>query len=156
MSTAVRVPSYAVDLISKWRRTASALREELGRPASKEEIALRLGLCEKRLRILEKALQVYSGVGSAGSSEEGFFSDALADNRLPAPEANLSIAEEVQKVLSLVDGLDERQRKVLHLRFGLDGSPPHTLRAVGLKLGLTRERVRQIEHEALARLRDKI
>ena len=150
---AVRLPQYVADLLAKWGRAGAGLAEELGRAPAEEEVAARLGLSPKRLRIVRQALRVAaSAVG--GPEGSGPALDGLAgDGRARPPEARLSADEEARQVLGLVDRLGGREATVLRLRFGLGGGERLTLKAVGERLGLTRERVRQIEGEALARLR---
>ncbi len=74
------------------------------------------------------------------------------DGRGDAPDAGMSKADDLKQVLGLLDGMDPREASVLRMRFGLNGEEPKTLREIGVCLGLTRERVRQIENEALAKL----
>ena len=76
----------------------------------------------------------------------------LADDKTPAPEEALFSEAEAHTIQQLLDQIDEREAKILRLRFGLDDREPMTLKEIGEEIGLTRERVRQIEHEALAKL----
>jgi RNA polymerase primary sigma factor len=148
----VRLPAYVVELLAKWRRARAGLAEELGRAPAEEEVAARLGLSPKGRRVVRKALRI---AASAAGGPEGSGLDGLAgDERARPPETRLSGEEEVGRVLGLVERLGGREATVLRLRFGLGGEGPLTLKAVGERLGLTRERVRQIEGEALAKLRD--
>jgi RNA polymerase primary sigma factor len=149
----IRLPAYMVDLLAKWRRATAKLHEELGRAPLQEEVARRLGLSAKKLKIVEKALRVYSG-----TSQEEVDGAGLSLGDVPgsgdAPDARLSGAEELDQVLRLLDRMDPREAGVLRLRFGLGGEAPLTLQQVGDRLGLTRERVRQIEREALGHMRE--
>jgi RNA polymerase primary sigma factor len=152
-ASTVRVPAHAVELMVKWRRAAVTLQEELGRAPSEEEVAGRLGLSVRKLNIVRKALRIYGATRLQEEGSEGFPS-------LPAggdgPDVRLGGAEEMLRVLRLLDQLTEREAAVLRLRFGLSGGEPMTLQAVGEKLGLTRERVRQLEVEALRSLRESL
>jgi RNA polymerase primary sigma factor len=153
----VRVPAYALDLVTEWRRTAGRLHEELGRPATRDEIARTMRLSAKKLKIVEKALRIFNGVASATAMENDMAHFELAaDNGDATPDTQVAVAEEMQQILRLVDTLDARSARVLKLRYGLEGGEPLTLNAVGECLDLTRERVRQIERDALMQLREKL
>jgi RNA polymerase primary sigma factor len=150
----IRLPSYMVDLIGKWRRAAAELQEELGRTPTKEEIAFSLKLSAKKLKIIEKAIRVYNATAQGDGPETPLSLDEIAmDGRSPAPQAALEKADDLRQVLGLLETMDPREAAVLRLRFGLGGEAPLTLQEVGNRLGLTRERVRQIEREALDKLR---
>jgi RNA polymerase primary sigma factor len=151
----VRVPAYMAELMVKWRRAATKLQEELGRQPTEEEIGARLGLSAKKLKIIRKALRI-SGASAPGCLDEGAAPVEEAADTRPSPTAAISGAEELQQVLDLLDQLEEREATVLRLRFGLSGEEPKTLKEIGERLGLTRERVRQIESEALAKLAESM
>jgi RNA polymerase primary sigma factor len=154
-SRTVRLPAYMVQILTEWRRATATLHEELGRPPLEAEVARRLKLSNKKLRLFRKAFRVCSAMPQGEQGAEGWtLEEWLVDGSLQAPEAALAQADELRKVLELVDELDNRARTVLRLRFGLDGQPPRTLREIGARLGLTRERVRQIERVALAQLQE--
>lgn len=156
-SKTIRLPAYMVDLVNKWRRAEIDLREEFGRPPTEEEVADRLKVSARRLKIVRKAIQLCN-VGNPGESTENgrSFDEALIDLRSRSPVAESTQNDLLRRVLELVDLMDEREATVLRLRFGLCGEEPRTLKEIGERLGLTRERVRQIEVEALARLNDKL
>jgi RNA polymerase primary sigma factor len=148
----IRVPGYAVDLVVKWRRVAAQLNDALGRPPTEEEIAAALQLKPRQLRIIQKALRIYNH--PAGSALDDVTLDLKPQEHEHAPRARFSLekTEELQQVLALLDRLDEREATVLRMRFGLDGNAPRVLRDIGERLGMTRERARQIERDALAKL----
>ena len=148
----VRLPSYMVDLIAKWRRAAAELQEELGRAPTEEEIIDRLKLPRGKLSNIKKALRLHSGGTPAGPEESYSLDELLEDYRRRPPDAALSDSDERRQVLRLVGRLRPREAVVIRLRFGLDGEEPKTLKAIGDQLGWTREWVRQIERQALARL----
>lgn len=151
----IRVPAYMVELLAQWRKTATKLQDELGRLPTEEEIAKALQLSEKKLQIVKKALRVYNSAPQTEGSDTGFVIDeALLDIHAKMPDRTLADADDMQHVLELIKKMDEREATVLRLRFGLDGQEPMTLKQIGERLGLTRERVRQIESEALAKLRE--
>jgi RNA polymerase primary sigma factor len=151
----IRVPGYAVDLVVKWRRAANRLHDELGRSATEEEIADTLHLTPRQLKIIQKALRIYNHPGSAfmGDAKDGTNLHDVAGELLQ-PASSVEKTEEADQVLHLLDKLEDRQAAVVRMRFGLDGHEPMTLKDVGTALGLTRERVRQIESQALAKLQE--
>jgi RNA polymerase primary sigma factor len=150
----IRLPAYAVELMRKWRRASSELKEELGRAPVEVEIAGRLGLSARRLKILRTAFKIIGATSSLNGETGGLlpFLPSPGDG----PDARLKGEDNVRQVLRLVDQLNEREATVVRLRFGLAGNEPMTLRAVGEVLGLTRERVRQLEVQALRSLRQAL
>nr|WP_233579106.1 RNA polymerase sigma factor RpoD/SigA [Tautonia sociabilis] len=150
----IRLPAYMVNLLSKWRRATSALAERLGRQPSPDEVARELKLSTKKLNIVKKALHAHSLTPQPeGASDDGFaIDDVLTDDRVRAPDDVLIEADDLERTLNGIEQLDDRERTVLRMRFGLDPYLPMTLREVGEGLGLTRERVRQLECQALAKL----
>lgn len=153
----VRLPAYMTDLLNKWRRATAVLQEELGRAPTEEEVVRRLGLPKKKLNIIKKAIRIHNG-GPQGVHEEAGSSldDMLPDTHGKGPDTALADADELREVVNLLGDLDERGALVLRLRFGLDCDEPLTLKEIGDRLGLTRERVRQIERQALAELAEKM
>jgi RNA polymerase primary sigma factor len=149
----IRLPSYMAQLLTEWRRETSRLQDQLGRPPTEAEVSERLHLRPRKIGLIKKALRIYNAMPQGEhDGEDSSLNDLVADGRTPAPDMVLGKREELQQVLQLVDGLDPREQTVLRLRFGLDGQEPHTLKEIGRRLGLTRERVRQIEQEALSKL----
>ena len=148
-SRAIRLPAYVQGLVVKWRRAAAALAKEQGRPPADAEVALRLGLPAKKLEVVRQALSIR---GAVGGEEGEALPESLADHRAKPPAAAMVGADEVREALLLLGRLGERSAAVLRLRFGLGGEGRLTLAEVGDRLGLTRERVRQIEQGALAAL----
>ena len=82
--------------------------------------------------------------------------DVVADTHNPTPDEEVHGADEIRQLVHLLEKIDQRASKILKLRYGLEGEDPMTLKEIGKRIGLTRERVRQIEHEALERLRDSM
>ena len=145
----IRVPAYMAELMSKWRRASAQLHDKLGRTPTREEIAASLHLSAKKLKIIQKALRIYDAAPQGNATEEGrLLEEMLTDHHAKAPDAGLSDADQLREVLGMLDELDARSAEVLRLRYGLAGEDPMTLKEIGDRLGLTRERVRQIEREA--------
>jgi len=149
----IHIPAYMVEMIAKWKQTSSILEEELGRAPSIEEMAEHMKMPLRKVRIIRRAVKAFSSPTQSGSSDTDFtLGEMLADEKTPAPEEALFSEAETDRIQKLLDGIDEREAKILRLRFGLNDREPMTLKEIGEEIGLTRERVRQIEHEALAKL----
>jgi RNA polymerase primary sigma factor len=153
----IRIPAYMAQLLTEWRRATAELQEQFGRPPTQEEVAGHMNLPRRKLNLIKKAIRIYNAAPQADPSEEGQAIDAtVMDVRVKTPDATLIETDDVRQVLALLDRMGEREATVLRLRFGLDGGEPKTLKEIGERLGLTRERVRQIEREALGALRDSM
>ncbi len=152
----VRLPHHMCGLLTKWHQAANVLRRELGRPPSEEEIAERLGLSDKRLRAVRKALRVRASGQLPDDHDGGAALDLLAAGGGVGPVESLTATEQAGAAVESLAGLSDRESTVLRLRFGLGGDEPATLQQVGERFGCTRERVRQIERDALAKLRQSL
>ncbi|HEY4760887.1 MAG TPA: RNA polymerase sigma factor RpoD/SigA [Thermoguttaceae bacterium] len=153
----IRIPAYMVELLSKWRRASTRLAEELGRTPTPEEIARVLGLPRKKLPIIKKAIRIYNLTPQTDQAEAGWsLGEMIMDDRIRTPEDELVDNDNLLHVLRQLETMDPREATVLRLRFGLDGHEPRTLKEIGESLGLTRERVRQIETEALNKLAESL
>jgi RNA polymerase primary sigma factor len=149
----VRLPAYVVELVSKWRRANITLQEKLGRVPTEEEIARKLHLSKKKVHLVKVALRIANAAQQPEEDEESrSLNETLMDTRSMPPDLELIEADRLRQMTELLNKMDHRQATVLRHRFGLDGIDPKTLNEVGEHLGLTRERVRQIEKEALNKL----
>ncbi len=149
----IRIPAYMVELLSKWRRATAKLDGELGRVPTQEEVAKELGLPKKKLSIVKTAIHLYNMTPQTDDDDGGWqMSDMVADERAKGPEDELLDTDNLKHVYRMLDTMDPREATILRMRFGLDDAEPRTLKEIGESLGLTRERVRQIESEALKRL----
>lgn len=149
----IRIPAYMVELLSKWRRATVRLSDELGRSPTPEEVARLLGVPKRKLPIVKKAIQVHTSTSQSEQSEVGWsLGEMVMDERLRTPDDELLESDILNQIRSMLNEMDEREATVLKMRFGLESFEPHTLKEIGEQLGLTRERVRQIETEALRRL----
>ena len=149
----IRIPAYMVELLSKWRRANARLQDELNRTPTPDEVAIDLGLPAKKLKIVKKAIQLYNSTPQTDQTEGGWsLSEMIADKRTKRPEDELIENDNLSHVYSMLKTMDPREATILRMRFGLDDSEPKTLKEIGETLGLTRERVRQIENEALNKL----
>jgi len=153
----IRIPAYMVELLAKWRRATNQLTDDLGRPPTNEETAKFLGLPKKKLNIIKKAIRVYNSAPQTDQTEAGWSIDEmLSDGRTKTPDTEMVENDDLRQVMHLLDKMDTREATVLRMRFGLNDEEPKTLKEIGESLGLTRERVRQIESEALAKLSESL
>lgn len=151
----VQIPVYMVEEIGRWRAKASELEKELGRPASQDEIAKALKVSPKKAGIIQDALNAVSTTHSqsTGGDQPLDLTDMVLDERTGDTEEKLFDGTERQVVKELMAQLDEREATIIRLRYGLDeGGHAMTLKEVGEAIKLTRERVRQLERLALAKL----
>ncbi len=155
----VHIPAYMVELISQWKKTHLALAEDLGRNPSTEELARAMDIPTKKVKIIRKAVRAFQRPAQtgAGNDEEGLtLSEMISDDKMPSPEQQALATDDLNTIKLLLEQIDEREATILRLRFGLNGQEPMTLKEIGQVVGLTRERVRQIEIEALAKLNQRL
>jgi RNA polymerase primary sigma factor len=149
----IRIPAYMVELLTKWRRATAQLQDKLNRTPTPEEVAIELELPPKKLKIVKKAIELYNSTPQSDHSESGWsLGEMVADEKSKGPEAELIENDNLKHVYEMLEKMDTRDSTILRMRFGLDNSDPKTLKEIGESLGLTRERVRQIETEALNKL----
>jgi RNA polymerase primary sigma factor len=153
----IRIPAYMVELLSKWRRASNRLSEELGRTPTPEEVGRVLGLPRKKLPIIKKAIRIYNLTPQTDQAEAGWsLGEMVMDDRVRSPDEEMVESDNLIHVMRQLETMDPREATVLRMRFGLDDNEPRTLKEIGETLGLTRERVRQIETEALGKLADSL
>jgi RNA polymerase primary sigma factor len=153
----IRIPAYMVELLAKWRRATTKLQDELGRAPTQEEVARSLNLPKKKLAIIKKAIRIYNAAPQTEQADTGWSLDEMImDGHSKSPDLMMVEADDLHHVLDLLGKMDKREAAVLRMRFGLDDEEPKTLKEIGECLGLTRERVRQIESEALSKLSESL
>ncbi|HSY18259.1 MAG TPA: RNA polymerase sigma factor RpoD/SigA [Candidatus Acidoferrales bacterium] len=156
-SKTIRLPVHLVDKISRMRRTAMKLQEEFGREPTDEELAAELGTTASRVAQMRTAsIRPASLDAPIGDDDSNNFSEMVEDERAVNPYDELEDKTVVSMLQDMVKHLDEREATILRYRFGLDGGTEKTLEDVGVKFGVTRERVRQIQNLALRKLRKMI
>ena len=156
-SKTIRLPVHLVDKISKMRRTAMKLQEVLGREPTDEELAEELGMTASRVAQLRTAaIRPASLDAPIGDEDSNNFSEVVQDENAATPYQELEEKTVSAMLQEMVKTLDAREATILRYRFGLDGGSEKTLEEVGQKFGVTRERVRQIQNIALAKLRKMI
>ena len=150
----IRIPVHMVETINKLVRIQRQLLQEFGREPTPEEIGKEMGLSAERVREIQKISQEPVSLETPiGEEEDSQLGDFIEDDAaiVPPDAASLSMLQE--QLAKVLDGLAERERKVISLRFGLEDGHPRTLEEVGREFGVTRERIRQIESKTLAKLR---
>ena len=153
----IRIPVHMIEVINKVLRTQKQLTQDLGREANEEEIADEMDLPVSRVRaILKMAQQPVSLETPVGDDGETSLSDFIEDNSATNPFATASYNLLKEKLLQAFNGLNERERRVLKMRFGIEDGYARTLEEIGKLLNLTRERIRQIEAKALKKLRHPV
>ena len=151
----IHIPTYMVELINQWRQLYAELESKLGRTVSLEEMAYAMKVPIRKARAVRDIVQVVdTGFQYDSHEENAGLDESIEDGRMETPEQCLGSNEELARALELLDEIDPRESEVLRLRFGLDGREPLTLKQIGKTLGLTRERVRQIQRDALAQLNE--
>ncbi len=156
-SKTVRIPSYMVEMITKWKGANMELTYQLGRPPTIHEVAKLLDIPPRNQHLIRRAMRANQTAGSSVSLDSMLQGrDNLEDPRCPAPDQQALDSSEVDRLQELLASLPDREARILKLRFGLDNEEPMTLKEIGKIVGLTRERVRQIENEALRRLFRKL
>jgi RNA polymerase primary sigma factor len=153
----IRIPVHMIEVINKVLRTQKQLTQDLGREANEEEISDEMDLPVGRVRaILKMAQQPVSLETPVGDDGETNLSDFIEDNSATNPFATASYNLLKEKLLQAFNGLNERERRVLKMRFGIEDGYARTLEEIGKLLNLTRERIRQIEAKALKKLRHPV
>jgi RNA polymerase primary sigma factor len=153
-SKTIRLPVHLVDKIAKIRRVALSMSEVLGREPTDEELAEEVGICAAKLSQLRTVSIRPASLDAPMNDEDGTqFGEIVGDDSAVDPSENLSDKNLQEEVADLLRVLDEREKKIIMSRFGLDGGSTRTLEEVGIKFGVTRERIRQLQNIALAKLR---
>jgi RNA polymerase primary sigma factor len=148
----IRIPSYMVEIISRWKNVAMRLHHTLGRQPTINEIAQELNISPDSIGIIKRMIR-------AGESSQAFnmellytFSEGLEEIAAAKPEESIFSEDESEKIKQMLGAIDEREALILRLRYGLGGKTSKTLREIGAMIDLTRERIRQIENDALRKL----
>jgi len=152
----VHIPTYMVAIINQWRHTTSELESTLGRTPGLEEMADIMQLPLRKAKVIHRIVEILSATGEFCSTDDGdedqMLETILEDRSGGRPEDAMVAREEKAKALFLLNQIDPREAEILRLHYGLCGKKPLSLKEIGKKLGLTRERIRQIRRDALTRL----
>ncbi len=153
-SKTIRLPVHLVDKISKMRRVALQMSEELGREPTDDELAEEIGLSPSKVSQLKTVSIRPASLDAPISDDDSTeFGEIVGDEEAQTPFEMLRDQNLRTEVSELISVLDEREKKIIFSRFGLDGGKPKTLEEVGKKFGVTRERIRQLQNIALLKLR---
>jgi RNA polymerase primary sigma factor len=148
------MPVHVVEKLNKIVRAERKLRAERGREPSSEEIALELELTPEEVEQIRRSAQAPVSLEKpVGDEEESEFGHFLTDDNAPLPDEAAEVELRKATLLRILETLSHRERRVLELRYGLNGEHPRTLDEVGRTFNVTRERIRQIENQSLKKLR---
>lgn len=151
---AIRLPGHIAESMRKVHTCAALLSERLGREPTEEELAAETGFSLQKLKELRRISQPMSSLDQplGNDAESRTLADHLADTEHPAPDESFAHSDQLENLARVLPDLPPRERQIITRRFGLDGEPPQTLEEIGRRLGITRERTRQLQTLALQRL----
>ena len=150
----IRIPVHMIETINKLNRISRQMLQEMGREASPEELAERMGMPEDKIRkVLKIAKEPISMETPIGDDDDSHLGDFIEDSTLELPLDSATAQSLRAATHEVLEGLTPREAKVLRMRFGIDMNTDHTLEEVGKQFDVTRERIRQIEAKALRKLR---
>ena len=154
----IRLPVHMVETINKLMRTSRRLTQELNREPTNQELAKEMDMDVEKIEYIQKIKQditsLDAGIGRDGEEgEESTLGDFIEDEDTASPEESATVQLLKEQVREILSTLSDRERKILEMRFGLNGTKSHTLEEVGLEFAVTRERIRQIEAKALMKLK---
>jgi RNA polymerase primary sigma factor len=152
-SKMIRIPVYMNELIAKYKKITNQLSQKLGRAPLPGEIAKRMKLSIEKVKEIESWITKISSLEEPIGDEGEEVKDLIVDRSLSSPKEEISHFLEKERIENLLERINGREKEVLDLRFGLANGQPHTLAEIAKKIGVSRERVRQIEEVALKKLR---
>ena len=153
-SKVIRLPVHLVDKIAKVRRIAGQMSNDLGREPTDDELAEEIGVARDKVALLNRVgIHPTSLDAPMGGDDSTEFGESVGDEQAQTPFESLRDKNLLAEVDGLLDALDGREKEILSQRFGLGGGKPKTLDEVGTSFGVTRERIRQLQNVALAKLR---
>ena len=150
----VRIPSYMVDLVTRWRAIALELTFRLGRQPTAAEVGQELGLPESNINLLRRTVNTAETGKASGPDLEVAASELLEDLDAPTPDDEFFQSYQKARLHEVLDEFEPEEQTVLRLRYGLEDGEAMTLKAIGQRIGKTRERVRQIEKSALLKFQN--
>lgn len=152
----IRIPVHMIETINKFNKTGNMLATKLGRPPTDEEIAKEMDIEVEKIAEIRKIKQNPTSLATPiGEEKDSKLQDIIPDDWSQSPDDYATSEYLKNQLHDILDGLQDRERRVLSLRFGLDDGVSRTLEEVGKEFGVTRERIRQIEAKALKKLKEK-
>ncbi len=152
----IRVPVHMIETINKYNKLSNMLATRLGRPATDEEVAKEMDVPVERIAEIRKINQNPTSLSTPiGEEKDSKLQDIIADDWSQSPDEYATSEYLKNQLRDILDSLQDRERRVLALRFGLEDGVSRTLEEVGKEFGVTRERIRQIEAKALKKLKEK-
>jgi len=152
----IRIPVYVYDMISRWRKVRDGLTQKLNRIPTRREIADLMQVPVQKVKEIENIVGRPGSLNAPVSLDStAELIDLIQDDATHSPEKELSDVLRDERIHEILNTLDERERKIVVLRFGLEGQDSHTLEEVANEFGITRERIRQIEVTALEKIRGR-
>lgn len=153
----IHIPTYMVEMINQWKYSWAELQARNGKDPSIVEMAKKMGIPTPKAKIISDIVSSLNitGVTNPTDSDNDIF-ESLRDDNIDAPYSAMLTDEELRKSLDLIKKLDKREAKILTMRFGLDGNDAIGLQEIADILGLTRERCRQLQKSALAKLKEQL
>lgn len=150
----IRIPVYIYDMISRWRKVRDGLMQKLNRIPTRKEISKVMEIPVEKVKEIENIASRPGSLNAPVSLDSTVeLIDLIEDDAAHSPEKEMGEVLRGERIHEIMKALDERERKIIVLRFGLEGGEPHTLEGVAKKFGITRERIRQIEVTALKKIR---
>jgi RNA polymerase primary sigma factor len=155
----IKLPPHAWDNLRTWLKTWDTLKVKLGREPSLKEMSVKLNLSERQVRSILDSMSAAYGVDSLSitinDDEDSSLENVIPDEPTSNPDTKIMLQSTNALMLSILNELSQRERDILIMRFGVDRQEPYTLLEVATKLGVSRERVRQIEERAIAKVRKR-
>lgn len=156
-SRTIRIPVHMVETAAKMNKAIRKLTQELEREPSIEEIASEMGVSADKIKFLFEANRDPLSLDNRVNDEDdATVGDLVADHSAEMPGDSIILEDNKKMVIAVLDTLSQREKEVMMMRFGIEDDKPHTLEEIGQHLGVTRERIRQIETKALRKLRNPI
>ena len=155
----IKLPPHAWDNLRSWMKTWDKLKLQLGREPTLKEMSVKLNLSEKQVRSILDSMSAAYGVDSLSiainEDEDSSLENVIPDEPESNPDTKIMMQSTNALMLSILNELSQREREILIMRFGVDRQEPYTLMEVAEKLGISRERVRQIEERAISKVRKR-
>ncbi len=155
----VHIPAYMLELVGKWKAAHRRLEAELGAPPSMADLAKVMDLPVRKVRLIKRAVKALQSPTQQTVTHFGELmnlNDIIADSKAATPGDTIFRDEDLRLLRKLLEAIDEREARILRMRFGIDGCEPMTLKEISEEMGISRERARQISDEAMTKLHERL